>query len=113
MRASLAAVASLWLGVVQAANCTAVYKNPNAAIEDRVADLLKRMTIQEKTAQLIQGDIRDYLNLTDGTLNASGLVWDMEHRANSIWTGLYTTMDIVNIGSKITQDYLMNNTTLG
>lgn len=29
-----------------------VYKNPSASIEDRVADLLPRMTFQEKVAQL-------------------------------------------------------------
>lgn len=28
------------------------YKNPKAAIEDRVNDLLSRMTIEEKAAQL-------------------------------------------------------------
>ena len=29
-----------------------IYKNPNASIEDRVNDLLPRMTIREKVAQL-------------------------------------------------------------
>lgn len=29
-----------------------IYKNPNASIEDRVNDLLPRMTLQEKVAQL-------------------------------------------------------------
>lgn len=29
-----------------------IYKNPNASIEDRVNDLLPRMTVQEKVAQL-------------------------------------------------------------
>jgi hypothetical protein len=28
------------------------YKNPKAAIQDRVNDLLKRMTLQEKVAQM-------------------------------------------------------------
>lgn len=31
---------------------TPLYKNPNAAIEDRVNDLLPRMTLEEKVAQL-------------------------------------------------------------
>ena len=31
---------------------TPVYKNPNASIEDRVNDLLPRMTLEEKVAQL-------------------------------------------------------------
>lgn len=29
-----------------------IYKNPNAAIEDRVNDLLPRMTIDEKVSQM-------------------------------------------------------------
>ena len=31
---------------------TPTYKNPNAAIEDRINDLLPRMTVEEKVAQL-------------------------------------------------------------
>lgn len=31
------------------------YKDPTAPVDDRVADLLGRMTIEDKTAQLIQG----------------------------------------------------------
>lgn len=31
---------------------TEVYRDPHAAIDDRVADLLSRMTLEEKTAQL-------------------------------------------------------------
>ena len=33
----------------------AVYKDPNASIDDRVADLLSRMTLDEKIGQLMQG----------------------------------------------------------
>jgi len=74
-----------------------IYKNPNASIEDRVNDLLPRMTVQEKVAQLrvlffchcvawsldsacsIQGDIGGWMNMTnplDDTLtyNQTGLV---------------------------------------
>nr|GAT47952.1 glycoside hydrolase family 3 protein [Mycena chlorophos] len=38
-----------------------VYNNPDASIEDRVANLLPRMTVQEKVAQIIQGDIMYYI----------------------------------------------------
>lgn len=31
---------------------TPLYKNPNASIEDRVNDLLPRMTVDEKVAQM-------------------------------------------------------------
>lgn len=76
---------------------TPVYKDPTAAIEDRVNDLLPRMTLQEKVAQMyvlsvlrpvivvidiiqsIQGDMNGWMNFTDPlddtlTYNASGLV---------------------------------------
>lgn len=92
---------------------TPIYKDPKASIDDRVSDLLKRMTIEEKTSQLLQADIRDYLNLTDGRLNQTGLAWAAEHRANSIWTGLYATPETISQGAKIGQDYLVHNTTLG
>ncbi len=37
------------------------YKNPDAAIEDRVEDLLSRMTIEEKFGQvfMVPGDLSD------------------------------------------------------
>lgn len=33
------------------------YRDPSASVEERVSDLLSRMTVEEKTAQLIQGMI--------------------------------------------------------
>ena len=43
----------------------AVYKNPNAHIENRIKDLIPRMTLEEKVAQLIQGDISGWMNMSD------------------------------------------------
>src|SRR5678816_4504549 len=34
-------------------NATPDYKNPKLSVDDRVADLLKRMTVEEKVAQLV------------------------------------------------------------
>ncbi|SPN99726.1 related to beta-glucosidase [Cephalotrichum gorgonifer] len=91
-----------------------VYKDPKASIDDRVSDLLKRMTPREKAAQLIQGDMTNYLNLTDSTFfNKTGLEWNMEYRANSVWTGLYTDLATVQRAGKVAQDYLVNETELG
>lgn len=42
------------------ANSTPPYKNPHLPVEQRVADLLGRMTIEEKMAQLMQGMFRIY-----------------------------------------------------
>lgn len=33
----------------------ATYKNPSASVDDRVADLVSRMTLEEKIGQLMQG----------------------------------------------------------
>ncbi|KAF4979678.1 hypothetical protein FZEAL_4169 [Fusarium zealandicum] len=90
-----------------------LYKDAKASVDDRVSDLLKRMTVKEKMAQLIQGDMTNYLNITDGRVNKTGLAWNMEYRANSVWTGLYTKMETVKKAAKLAQDYLMEETELG
>ena len=59
----------------------APYKNPNLPVETRLQDLLSRMTIQEKAAQLIQGDISNWLNTTSGAFNHSGLVQNFQEKA--------------------------------
>jgi beta-glucosidase len=56
----------------------APYKNPNLPVEARLQDLVSRMTIEEKTAQLMQGDISNWLNTTSGTFNHSSLVQNFE-----------------------------------
>ncbi|KAG7121963.1 hypothetical protein HYQ44_002861 [Verticillium longisporum] len=71
------------------------------------------MTVEEKTAQLIQGDIRDYLNITDGRYNETAMEWIATKRANSIWTGLFMNRTMVSRGAKLAQDYLVNETRLG
>nr|RBQ82156.1 hypothetical protein FVER53263_02059 [Fusarium verticillioides] len=97
----------------QATKDKPVYKDPKASIDDRIEDLLKRMTIQDKTAQLIQGDMTNYLNLTDETVNKTGLAWNFKYRANSIWTGLYANMTTIKKAAKLGQDYLAKETELG
>lgn len=44
----------LTFGSVQHPKGDAIYKDPNADIEDRVQDLLKRMTLAEKIGQMTQ-----------------------------------------------------------
>ena len=62
-----------------------VYKDPKAPIEDRVEDLLSRMTLEDKASQLIQGDLRNWINVTDGSLNTTGLEWSMKYRGGSFY----------------------------
>ncbi|KAF8427199.1 family 3 glycoside hydrolase [Boletus edulis BED1] len=95
-----------------------IYKNPSASIEGRVNDLLPRMTVQEKVAQLIQGDIEGWMNLTDPldntlTYNHTGLEQMMEYKAGAIWAGYLAPWDKIVYGITIGQQYLMENTSLG
>lgn len=91
----------------------ALYKDASAPIEDRVKDLLSRMTIEEKTAQLVQGDIRNWVNETDYTFNQTGLEWSSENRGGLYYVGLPFPWDVLADNVKIGQEYLVNNTRLG
>jgi beta-glucosidase len=94
-----------------AANAT--YKDPTASVDARVADLLSRMTIEEKTAQLVQGDFSNWINTTSNAFNASGLAWNMAHRAGQFYVGYAIPPAWVAEGVRKAQDYLVQNTTLG
>jgi beta-glucosidase len=92
---------------------TPLYKDPTAPIEARVTDLLSRMSLQDKTAQLIQGDINSWLDPKTAALNSSGLQWSMSHRAGQFWAGA-STLPWANLSAGIAagQSYLVRNTTL-
>lgn len=45
----------LYAGLAVASGASPLYKDPKADINHRVSDLLGRMTIEEKAAQLLQG----------------------------------------------------------
>lgn len=92
---------------------TPLYKNPDASIDDRVEDLLGRMTIEEKASQLLQGDIRNWLDVDNGTFNQSGLEWSTEYRGGSYYVGVPISWEMLSDNVKIAQDYVMQNTTLG
>ncbi|KZT13283.1 glycoside hydrolase family 3 protein [Laetiporus sulphureus 93-53] len=93
------------------------YKNASASIEDRVADLLPRMTLDEKVAQLIQGDIDGWMNTdpTNDTLayNETGLIEELTTRNGAIWGGYLMSWEKWVYAITIGQRYLMENTTLG
>ncbi|KAF2149386.1 glycoside hydrolase family 3 protein [Myriangium duriaei CBS 260.36] len=91
----------------------APYKNSALPIEERISDLLGRMTIEEKMAQLMQGDISNWINTTTGTFNESGLVANMQTKAGSFYVGYPISWDMLTNGIEIGQNYLVHNTTLG
>ncbi|KAK9478018.1 periplasmic beta-glucosidase [Lipomyces japonicus] len=90
-----------------------VYKNPHASIDDRVSDLLSRMTLDEKIAQLVQGDISNWINTTTNVFNRTGLVQNMKSKASQFYAGYPMPYPWLAEGIKIGQDYLVQNTTLG
>ncbi|PGH21364.1 hypothetical protein AJ80_03281 [Polytolypa hystricis UAMH7299] len=90
-----------------------VYKDPTVSIDDRVDDLLSRMTIQEKTAQLVQGDLTKWIDTTTNAFNYTGLVENMKTRASSFYVGHAVPQQWIADGVRKAQEYLVENTTLG
>ncbi|KAJ7210628.1 glycoside hydrolase family 3 protein [Mycena haematopus] len=95
-----------------------IYKNPTASIEARVADLLPRMTIEEKVSQIIQGDLDGWMSLDDPlddtkTFNQTGLEQMVQLKGGSIWAGYQVPWDKFVFGVTVGQKYMMENTTLG
>ncbi|KAK6078255.1 glycosyl hydrolase family 3 [Seiridium cupressi] len=90
-----------------------LYKDASAPINDRVEDLLSRMTVEEKTSQLVQGDIRNWLNITDGSFNETGLEWSTQYRGGSYYVGVPIAWELLSDNIKIGQEYSMENTRLG
>jgi beta-glucosidase len=110
-----AAVSALLICAVSAADnghSTPVYKNPRASVDIRLKDLLSRMTIADKTAQLVQRNISNWINMTNNTFNATGLAWNMATRAGQFHVGYPVDQQWMAEGVKIGQDYLLHNTTL-
>ncbi|KAJ6579642.1 glycoside hydrolase superfamily [Mycena vulgaris] len=96
-----------------------IYKDPTASIEARVADLLPRMTIEEKVAQVVQGDLNGWMaNPNDPlddtkTFNQTGLAEMVRLKGGSIWSGYQVPWDKLVSAITVGQKYMMENTTLG
>jgi beta-glucosidase len=71
------------------------------------------MTIKEKAAQLMQGDISNWLNTTSGTFNHSGLVQNFEQKAGQFYVGYPISWEWLAENIKRGQDYAVNDTRLG
>ncbi|KAL2854621.1 glycoside hydrolase superfamily [Aspergillus pseudodeflectus] len=103
----------LCAGLTAAQDSSPLYKDPSADIEDRVSDLLGRMTVEDKMAQLIQGDITNWMNASTGDFNYTGLVENMKVKAGMFYVGYPVPWDWIATNVKRAQDYLLENTTLG
>jgi beta-glucosidase len=71
------------------------------------------MTLQEKTTQLMQGDISNWLNVTSGTFNRTGLETSFDQKAGSYYVGYPISWDWLVDNIKVAQDYSMDETRLG
>ncbi|TKA34370.1 hypothetical protein B0A50_00352 [Salinomyces thailandicus] len=91
----------------------APYRDPSVPIEDRINDLISRMTIREKASQLMQGDISNWLNTTSGAFNFTGLSLNFEQKAGMFYVGYPISWDWLADGIKRGQDYAVNSTRLG
>lgn len=92
---------------------SAPYKDSSLSVEERVQDLLSRMTIHEKTAQLMQGDMENWVNTTDYVFNRTGLEVNFEQKAGQFYVGHPVPWDVLAGNIKIGQDYAVNETRLG
>jgi len=91
----------------------AVYKNPKASVDSRVADLLSRMTIEEKASQLLQGDIRNWMNEATNAFNQTGLEWSTRYRGSAFYVGIAVPNEWISQNIKTAQDYIQKSTYLG
>jgi beta-glucosidase len=92
---------------------TAIYRNPSASVDSRVKDLLSRMTLKEKAAQLLQGGMESWIDVKSGHFNVSGLVNSMSTKASQFYVGYPISWEWMIDGIKHAQEYLVHNTTLG
>ncbi|KAJ5812247.1 hypothetical protein N7474_008548 [Penicillium riverlandense] len=104
----------LYASLVAAQSASPLYKDLNASIGDRVSDLLGRMTIEEKVAQLMQ-DLQAYKDegghvlwyILYGRPFGHGIINILLLAGYSVpWDWLATNI-------KRAQDYIVENTTLG
>ncbi|KAI5840969.1 glycoside hydrolase superfamily [Morchella snyderi] len=91
----------------------AIYKNPKASVDDRIADLISRMTLEEKVGQVMQGDVSNWLNITDGTFNRTGLVDSMSYKTGQFYIGYPVPWEWVARETLRGQKYLVEETRLG
>ncbi|KAK3324828.1 glycoside hydrolase family 3 protein [Cercophora scortea] len=91
----------------------AIYKNAKAPVDDRVADLLSRMTLEEKTSQLVQGDVRNWMNETDNSFNRTGLEWSTRFRGGSFYVGIAVPQTWISEATRKAQEYIQKHTYLG
>jgi beta-glucosidase len=91
----------------------ALYKDSAAPVESRIQDLLSRMTVADKTSQLLQGDLINWVDKTTNAFNYSGLVASMATQSSQFYVGHPIPQQWIAEGTRKAQEYIKHNTTLG
>jgi beta-glucosidase len=97
----------------QKTNTKYPYKDPSLPVAERVSNLLSLMTLEEKLAQMMQGDISNWLNTTSGEFNRTGLVENMKTKAGQFYVGYPVSWEWVQRETERAQRYLVEETRLG
>ncbi|CAN6634952.1 hypothetical protein TRVA0_015S00276 [Trichomonascus vanleenenianus] len=71
------------------------------------------MPTADKVAQLIHGDITDFMNITTGAFNSTGLDEMLKYKAGSIYIGQPAPADMLRSGVEYVQKHLVEETELG
>lgn len=91
----------------------AKYRDVRAPVEDRVADLLARMTLEEKVGQMCQKDV-SALEMKDGRVTPASLADVLARQScGTIMCRPGGTPDEIAVRFKAAQDYLRTETRLG
>jgi len=77
-------MATIALYATSCSNKMEIYKNPDAMVEKRVEDLLKRMTLEEKIGQMNQFVGIEHIKKNDGSLSENDL---KNNTANAFYPG--------------------------
>jgi beta-glucosidase len=93
-----------------------LYKNPDAPVDQRVEDLIKRMTLEEKVSQLFSVRITDSLAWdSEGNFVGTEDTARLNKGVGSFWSGALFRKDAVNRVKCLNgiQHYLIENSRLG
>ncbi|KAG2415815.1 hypothetical protein HFD88_007007 [Aspergillus terreus] len=91
----------------------APYQDPKQPTWLRVEDLLSRMPMREKMAQLMQGELEKWVDFTTGEFNISGMKDHMFYHSGMLRVSHpLTTAEISHQGAHLLQDWIMNDTSL-
>ncbi|RAH67586.1 glycoside hydrolase [Aspergillus aculeatinus CBS 121060] len=87
----------------------ALYQDPNLETAVRVQDLLSQMTLREKMAQLMQGELNSFVDFETEYINETSMRNHMFNHTGMLRVSYpRTTLELAHRGAKSVQDWIMN-----